>query len=171
MFFTEQSMAGQIIWALLFFSFILFYPRFMMYKMISEIEVTAEMLEAYARKGIGLIAKVATEKGGYKGDPKPTIERTMDFFLIPPVDLDPYGILAKIEHLMDKTEDRLTGIVDTIAPEGDKVWKANTLSLIKGGIGLNMLAKIVRHYVEFVKKTKNLQIAMMVQMSLPLINR
>jgi hypothetical protein len=164
-------MAGQIIWALLFFSFILFYPRFMMFKMIAEIEVVAEMLEGYTRRGVKLIEKVSREKGGAKEDPKPIIERTMDFFLIPPVDLDPYGILGKIEHLVDKTEDRLAGVVDSIAPGGDKVWKANTLSLLKGGIGLNMMAKIVRHYAEFVKKTKNLQIAMMVQMSLPLIKK
>jgi hypothetical protein len=171
MFFTEQSMTGQIIWALLFFAFILFYPRFMMYKMIADIEVVAEMIEGYTRRAVGLIEEVSKEKGGSKADPRPAIERTLDFFLIPPVDLDPYGILNKIEHLIDKTEDRLTGVVDQISPGADKVWRANTLSLLKGGIGLNMMAKIVRHYAEFVKKTKNLQIAMVVQMSLPLIKK
>jgi hypothetical protein len=79
--------------------------------------------------------------------------------------------LAKVEHIIDRTEDRLENIAEQISPASDHVWKANIVSLLKGGIGLNNIAKIVRHYVEFVKKTKNLQIAMIMQMNMPLIKK
>ncbi|MFH1773926.1 MAG: DUF1512 domain-containing protein [Methanobacteriota archaeon] len=162
---------GQVLWMIMFFAFILIYPKYMLYKMISDMEAVARTLEAYTRDAVEIIVKTSKEKGKPEIEPKKTIENAFEFFLIPPVDLDPYGILKKIEHIIDKTEDRLEEIAGKIAPQSDPVWRANTISLVKAGIGLNNIAKIVRHYVEFVKKTGNLQIAMIVQMSLPLIKR
>jgi hypothetical protein len=47
--------------------------------------------------------------------------------------------------------------------------KANIQMGMAGGIELYMISKIVRHYVEMIKKTKSYQIAMIIQMQLPLI--
>lgn len=134
-------------------------------------EEVAETLEGYTRDAINLIIDTSKKRGNPKIDIKNTVEGVMDFFLIPPVDLDPYGILAKVEHLIDKAEDRFEAVVKKIAPEADAVWKSNIISLVKGGIGLNNIAKLVRHYVEFVKKTNNLQMAMLMQMQLPIIKK
>ncbi len=129
------------------------------------------MLESYTKEAVELIAKTAEEKGKYADNPRRIVENAMDFFLIPPVDLDPYGILRKLEHLLDKAEDRFEDIASRIAPNSDAVWRANTISLLKGGIGLNTIAKMVRHYVEFTKKTGNLQLAMLLQMNMPIIKK
>lgn len=171
MFPIEQAWFGQIAWMLMFFVFIMIYPKYMLYKMISEMEEVAETLEGYTKNAVELIVKVSDEKGGPFANAKEVVDGTMEFFLIPPVDLDPYGILAKVEHIIDRTEDRLENIAEQISPASDHVWRANIVSLLKGGIGLNNIAKIVRHYVEFVKKTKNLQIAMIMQMNMPLIKK
>jgi hypothetical protein len=128
-------------------------------------------LENYVTEAVDLIVKTSKKKGGWESNPKEIIENTLEFFLIPPVDLDPYGILKKIEHLLDKSEDRFEEVAARIAPKSNEVWRAHIISLLKGGVGLNMIAKIVRHYVEFVKKTGNLQIAMLFQMNMPLIKR
>jgi len=42
---------------------------------------------------------------------------------------------------------------------------------LAGGIAVHEIAKIVRHYVELVRKTKSIQIAMILQMQMPLIER
>jgi hypothetical protein len=167
----DQNWTGQILWMVLFFSFILLYPKYMLYRMIAEMEKVAETLEGYTREAVDIIIKTSKEKGGVKEDPKRVVENALEFFLIGPVDLDPYGILKKVEHLLDKSESRFEEIAARIAPEGDDIWRANTVSLLKGGIGLNIIAKTVRHYVEFVKKTGNFQIAMIIQMSLPMIKK
>jgi len=166
-----NTSAGQVLWMLLFFLFIFLYPRYMLFKIIAEIEAVAEKLEGYTRRAVNITASVCKEKGKVKEDPKKIIENALELFLIPPVDLDPYGILKKIEHLLDKVEEKLESIAQTIAPESDEIWRANIVSLLKGGIGLNTIAKLVRHYVEFIKKTNNLQIAMLVQMNLPMIKK
>lgn len=169
----DQNWIGQVLWMILFFSFILIYPKYMLYRMIAEMEAVANTLEGYTKKAVDIILETAQEKGKTKGgeEERHIVENTMDFFLIGPVDLDPYGILKKIEYLLDKAEDRFEAIADTIAPQSDRVWRANMISLLKGGIGLNIIAKTVRHYVEFVKKTGNFQMAMVIQMSLPMIKR
>lgn len=171
MFPIAQAWFGQIAGMIMFFVFISIYPKYMLYKMIGEMEEVAETLEGYTEDAIELIVKVAKEKGGDFENTKEVVTNVMDFFLIPPVSLDPYGILKKVEHIIDKTEERLVNVAGQISPESDKVWKANTVSLLKGGIGINNIAKMVRHYVEFVKKTNNLQIAMLMQMNMPLIKK
>jgi len=160
-----------MVWMFLFFMFILFYPKYMLYKLIAEMDYCARRLEGYTKKGIDLVAKTSKERGRPKGDPKGKIEDAIEFFLIPPVSLDPFGILKKLEHVLDRAEDRFEEIAQDIAPESDEVWKGNIVSLLKGTIGLNTIAKIVRHYVEFVKETGNLQIAMVVQMQMPMIRK
>lgn len=167
----DQNWTGQMLWMLIFFSFILLYPKYMLYRMIAEMEAVAQTLEGYTKKAVDIIVKTSREKGRAKEDPRKVVENALEFFLIGPVDLDPYGILKKIEYLLDKAEDRFESIATTIAPESDQVWHANMISLIKGGIGLNVIAKTVRHYVEFVKKTGNFQVAMLIQMSLPMIKK
>ncbi|MEE8401524.1 MAG: DUF1512 family protein [Candidatus Hydrothermarchaeaceae archaeon] len=171
MFPIAQAWFGQIAGMIMFFVFIAIYPKYMLYKMIGEMEEVAETLEGYTEDAIELIVKVAKEKGGDFENTKEVVTNVMDFFLIPPVSLDPYGILKKVEHIIDKTEERLVNVAGQISPESDRVWKANTVSLLKGGIGINNIAKMVRHYVEFVKKTNNLQIAMLMQMNMPLIKK
>jgi hypothetical protein len=56
-------------------------------------------------------------------------------------------------------------------PDADNERKANIKMGLAGGITVHDISKIVRHYVEMVRKTKSLQIAMVLQMQLPLIER
>jgi len=53
----------------------------------------------------------------------------------------------------------------------DEEQKANTEMGLAGGIEMYIIAKIIRHYVELIKQTKSYQIAIIIQMQLPLIER
>jgi hypothetical protein len=161
----------QVLFTLLFFALIIIYPRYLFYRLVADMEEVAETLEAYTNEAVDIITKVCLEKGSIRTGIKERVQKTLDFFLIPPVDLDPYGILKKLEHLFDKAEDKFHSIAGEIAPECDRVWNANIVSLLKGGVGINTLAKMVRHYVELVKKTNNIQLAMILQMNMPIIKK
>ena len=169
MFAGSQVWQGvQVLFTVLFLLLILIYPRYLFYRMVADMEEVAERLEGYAREA----AELAVGMCGVKGEETLTkVRRTFDFFLIPPVDLDPYGILRKLEHLLDGAEERFWRVAEELAPECDQVVRANLVGVLKGGTGINMLAKLVRHHVELVKKTKNLQLAMVFQMNLPIIKR
>jgi hypothetical protein len=118
-----------------------------------------------------ILINVSKEKGKPVLDPSDTIEDFMEFFVVPPVDLDPYGVVKKFEKILDISEDRFKQMVKEIAPLADEETKANIVMTIKGTLGINGVAKQLRHNLELAKKTGNLQILLMLQMSLPLIMR
>lgn len=102
---------------------------------------------------------------------KRSVNRFLEFFVISPVSLDPYGVVKKLEHLVDLEKDRFKYFVNQVAPKLSSEEQANTMMGLSGAISLYMLSKLVRHFVELIKKTKSINLAMILQMQLPLIER
>ncbi len=160
---------GTIIWIVMFFAFMFVYPRMMISQVLWKLENTASSLE-----GMTANAKKIVTKKINKNPPKEikdAINNFMEFFVIEPVSLDPFGIVKKIEHLVKLSEKRFKYFVDNVAPKYDSETKANLVMGMSGAISLYQVAKIVRHYVELIRKTKNLQLAMVLQMQLPFVER
>ncbi|GBE55618.1 hypothetical protein BMS3Bbin15_01798 [archaeon BMS3Bbin15] len=168
--FGQFGTAAQIIMSILFFGLIIVYFRYSFFKMVGEMESVAETIEGYTKDAENIIVNTYG-KGGTVNEIKNIIRKSFDFFLIPPVNLDPYGILKKLEHFLDLSEDKFKATAMKIAPGCDENTLATVTSLIKGGVGLNSMAKLVRHYVEFIKKTNNFQLAMVLQMNIPIIKK
>jgi hypothetical protein len=102
---------------------------------------------------------------------KKSIKRFLEFYAIPPVNLDPYGIVKKYDHILTLEKERFNYFVSQIAPEADSEERARIVMGLSGAIELNMIRKIVRHYVELIKKTKSINLAFIIQMQLPFIER
>jgi hypothetical protein len=85
--------------------------------------------------------------------------------------LDPFGIVRKIEHIVNLSKQRFRYFVREVAPHLDEEEQANLMMGLSGAISLNQVAKILRHYTELIKKTKSVQLAMVFQMNVPLIER
>jgi len=160
---------GNILWLVFFMFFMLFYSRIIVTQMLWKLEQTAENLEELTDKGKKIVTKKVSKNPGKQL--RDSINNFLEFFMIQPVSLDPYGIVKKIEHVVNLEENRFKYFVDNIAPHMDKESQANLMMGLSGAISLNQIAKIVRHYVETIRKTKNLQLAMVLQMQVPLIER
>ncbi len=158
-----------IMFMLLWVAFFFFYPKIMISQILWQLEKSAMKLESYSRKSKKFIIKEITKKPNKTL--KESINRFFEFFVIEPVSLDPYGIVKKLDHIIKEQRDRFKYFVNQIAPGMDKEKQACIQMGLAGGITLHEIAKIVRHYVELIRKTKNLQIAMILQMQLPLIER
>jgi len=117
------------------------------------------------------LIKISVEKGNPVNDPTHAVDNFMEFFIVPPVSLDPNGIMDKFETILDLGEERFKQMTKTIAPQADDEWKSNITMTLKATLGINGVAKMVRHNLELSKKTGNLQILLMLQMGLPLIMR
>ena len=163
----EGDFLTQIFFFLMFFGFIFVYPRLMLMQVMMNLEKTVRQLEAYSNQG-KVIAIKKTRNGGSK-KVREAVGNFMDFFVIQPVSLDPAGIMKKIEHLTNLSERRFKYFVENVAPNLPEEEKANMNMTLAGAMSLNQIMKVVRHYVEIAKKTKNLQIAMILQMQLPMI--
>ncbi|MCX6815462.1 MAG: DUF1512 family protein [Candidatus Aenigmarchaeota archaeon] len=162
----EGGILGTVIWFVLFFVLIFLYPRLMLSQLIYKIEQSAVKMESMAETSIRIVVK----KVG-KNDVKNKMEEFTDFFVVEPSSLDPYGIVRKIDSTIRGMETRFTEFTEEIA--GDKSYqeKQEINYGMRAAIGLRQISKIVRHYVELAKKFKNLQIAMILQMQLPIIEK
>ena len=163
--------ALDIIGILVVILLILLLPWILRMRLLSEVTKKALELESMATESKEILTNISKEKGKPVLDPSKTIEDFMEFFIVPPVDLDPNGIVKKFEKILDLSEDRFKQMVKEVAPLADMETKANIVMTLKGTLGIYGVAKQVRHNLELARKTGNLQILLTLQMSLPLIMR
>lgn len=166
---TGGDWTQWLVWIIFFMIFFLFYPRIMLSQIMWKLEGSARRLEELSKKTRKFILKEISKNPS--ASVKDTVDRFFEFFLVDPVSLDPSGVVKKLDHLIINEKDRFSYLVDQISPKMDAEKKANIQMGFAGGIELYMISKIVRHYVEMIKKTKSYQIAMIIQMQLPLIER
>jgi len=139
----------------------------MVTQILFKLERSAEFLEGMSTKAEMIVLKKISKKRDKKL--KNGVKNFLEFFVISPVDIDPYGIIKKLEHLINLEKERFNYFVDQVAPKFDSETKANLTMGLSGAMSLYQVAKVVRHYVELIKKTKSINLAMIIQMQLPLI--
>jgi hypothetical protein len=164
-----EGIWGQVISLIMFIVFIFFYQRIMVTQILFKLEKSAQLLENMSDKSKKTVLGKISKKPDSKL--KRSVNRFLEFFVISPVSLDPYGVVKKFEHLIDLEKDRFKYFVNQVAPKLDSENKANLMMGLSGAISLYMLTKLVRHFVELIKQTKSVNLAMVLQMQLPLIER
>ncbi len=164
-----EGLIGNIMYFLLFIVFLFIYPRLLISQMLWKLEQTARELEGMTSSAKKIVTRKVSNNPSR--ELKDAVSNFLEFFIIEPVNLDPYGIVKKIEHVVDQSEEKFKYFVKKIAPKFDSEAQADLTMGLSGAISLNQISKIVRHYVEMVKKMKNLQYGLIIQMQLPLIER
>lgn len=159
--------SGSAIWYILFIAFIFLYPRLMLSQMIAKLEKSARQFESYADQASSLIYKHSKKEKGTKKE----IEKVFNLHVSSPTDLDPYGIVNRLDKIIRQMEGKFEYFAKNISAKNEKEDLQKVNYGLRAGMSVNMIAKIIRHNVELVKKFKNLQIAMMVQMQLPMIEK
>ncbi len=171
--FFQMTPGGDWISILMWFVFMLFlfffYPRMMISQIMWKLERTARELEKMSEDSKRFIAKEISKKLDKKL--KDSISMFFEFFVISPVSLDPYGVVKKFDHILRNQKERFRYFVNQIAPNLNEEKKASIEMGLAGGITMHQIAKMVRHYVELVRETKNIQIAILLQMQLPMIEK
>lgn len=171
MMFQQFDPLSVILWFVLFTLLFFILWRLQFYKVLADLESLSRKLDNYTKRTIDLLCKICIEKGSGSYRDRTKIEDFIDFFVIPPVSLDPYGILKKLEFLIDKSEERIENFIQSIAPKIDNIWKANAIGLLKGAISLHTINKQIKHYIGLLRKTGSLQLAMVLQMFIPILRR
>jgi hypothetical protein len=161
----------EIIGIIVVILFILLLPRIIRMRLTSSVLRATQKLEELVTESQELLVKLCQEKGNPSKDPRELVENYMEFFVIPPVDLDPNGIVEKYRKILDLSEDHFQRMAQELAPEADPEWISNIIMTLKSTLGLMGVYKMVRHNLVLAQKTGNLQILLMLQMNLPLIMR
>lgn len=164
------SVVLNIVWMLLFFAIIIaFNQRLQLYSYQRNVEKAVVRLEELASKSkeeaINSIKGYAPE--GL--DLRENVNGFLEFFTIEPVSLDPFGVLKRLEHLLDVRRSRSIEFVSKIAPKAEKVERENIEVVLEAATAVNYIYKVVRHYLLLGKKTKSLMIFVQLDMQLPMI--
>lgn len=102
-------------------------------------------------------------------DPSERIDKFLEYFAIMPVDLDPQGIIRKLDHIMRTKDERIRWEIRGMS-EGMTDWQASRIeNILEAATALNMIYKIVRHFYLMGKKTTGMFALVQLQMVMPLL--
>jgi hypothetical protein len=136
---------------------------------LKAIGSAVDKLKEKTIKARDILVERIKEVGKPKKDPKPQINSFLEFFTVSPVDIDPAGVINRLEHVLDIRKKRWEDQVKRMAPEADENQAANFENALEAALGLHQIFKIVRHFYILGKKSKSMMIIMQIQMQLSLI--
>jgi hypothetical protein len=102
-------------------------------------------------------------------DISPKVDQVLEYFTIMPVDLDPNGIVRKIEHVTITQDDRVRAEIKKIAPTADIVQATAAQNILEVATSVNLIYKIIRHFYLMGKKTSNFALLFQLQMIMPFL--
>jgi hypothetical protein len=102
-------------------------------------------------------------------DSSPKVDQVLEYFTIMPVDLDPNGIVKKIEHVTITQDDRVRAEIKRMVPSADSVQTSAAQNILEVATSLNLIYKIIRHYYLMGKKTNSFFVLVQLQMIMPML--
>ncbi|TXT62553.1 MAG: hypothetical protein BAJALOKI3v1_550007 [Promethearchaeota archaeon] len=173
---TQQTDPWSIIFNILFFGLIfisMFYgQKIQAWKASKDIEGALEKLKNWRDESTQTLFSnfkdFAKDKETDK-DLKLKLEDFMTFITISPVDLDPYGIVPKFDHIIDVRDNRYEEEVAKLAPKADETKRQNLENLLEATMAVDYVYRLVKHYLILGKKSKSALLLMQIAMQLTLI--
>jgi hypothetical protein len=162
----------DIIGFLIFLALIFLFPRLMMYQIITLLSAKVKIYEEMTNKAQKIVIKKIDRKTKLTGKQlKKSIDRIMEYFVVEPDSVDPNGIAKKIRYITNRHDKKLDIFVDDITYNIPVDVKKNLAASITHTIDLYQTTKIIKHFIELIKQTKNFQIGMVLQMQIPFIDK
>jgi len=164
------SVLLNIIWLLFIIIFFL-YPSFSQKLQLSYILRDLErklyriklIRDEVRRKTLDSLKKYSEE--GVEVDRE--LDRLLLSFAIQPESMDPYGIVYKLEHIMNTWEDTFEENVRMLCSKADRERVKTLTNLVEVARGIDYLYRVIRHYYLLGRKTSNIYIVLQVQMLMP----
>ena len=168
--FGNLGTISQLLFTVLFIAlFFGFGQKLQMRQFLWDIDKGLRKLDMFRNSAKDLTLKTVKDIGKPTTDPGPSINVLMEQFLISPVDMDPAGIVGKIDHLLDVRDEKFKEDVRRIAPGADSSQVMNLENLVEASWALNTIYRIIRHFYLMGKKTNSIFIIIQLQALLPLI--
>ncbi len=166
---SEFSWIINIVFIIFFMFMYLYGQRLQTYVWTRQAEAGLNQLEVLAKQGKQIALRMFKDLKMKEQDIKSTVDDFLEFFIIEPVNIDPAGVLGRLEHLLDVRSNRYEDHIARIAPNATPQQAANVEMVLEGAMALNYVFRVVRHFLLLGKKTKSIYYVMQLQMQLPQI--
>ncbi len=172
----QQTDPLTLILNLLFFAMIfvsMFYgQKIQGWRAAKEIEAGLEKLKKWDQDAKQMMVTKFKEFSDKKETDKDLLlklEDFMTFIAISPVSLDPYGIIPKLDHIVDVRDERFREEVKVLAPNADSVQLSGLENLLEAAMAVNYVYRLIKHYLILGKKSKSMILLLQISMQMTLI--
>jgi len=169
----NSSIFYILLYVVPFFLFFFYGSRLQTYNALREIGSGLNKLKVMKDKARKEAIDYLVNVGKAPTDPAQRVDQFLDYVTIMPVDMDPAGIVGKVDHVVTTNNDRVRSEVTTLLGQSNPVNTPVTVSisenLLEVATSLNIIHKIVRHYYLLGKKTNSYFTLIQLQMLMPMI--
>ncbi len=158
-----------LVWIGFFALTFLYQTRIQSYLALSEISRGLNKLKVMKDKARKDAIDYLVDVGKAPNDPSPRVDQFLDYVAIMPVDMDPAGIVGKVDHIVTTNNDRVRAEVGALLNQNNPVTVSISENLLEVATSLNQIHKIVRHYYLLGKKTNSYFTLVQLQMLMPMI--
>ncbi|MBC5792589.1 MAG: DUF1512 family protein [Nanohaloarchaea archaeon] len=156
----------QTLMSLAFVGLIFFFPKIMIWQTDRKLRGVLESLETYKDSSEQLF--VDSISGEMSEKQRNKFESLKDFKMSAPTNLDPAGMVGKLEHVLDTSENKFNRFIEGTAETEDEEELADLNMAFKGVMGTHQIHKVMRHFRQLIKKTGNIQLVGMINMMVPI---
>ena len=159
----------MLIWIIPIIIFVFYGQRIQLYVTSNDIKKNIATLNEYKDESKKELINFVKNNFMPKDDPTKKIETFLDYFSIMPVDMDPNGIVPKVQHFIRSREDYTRQHVKSLHPGMSDLELSKTQTLLEIASTLQLIYKIINHLFLTAKKQNNFPLILPLQMMLPFI--
>ena len=159
----------MLIWIIPVIIFVFYGQRIQLIISSNEIKKDIEKLEKYTTSTKKEFLKYVENNLTTSSDPEKKLDSFFDYFTIMPVDLDPNGIISKINHLVRSREDFIRLQINNMFKDLSSVELSKLQNLLEIVTTLQLFHKHTRHLYLTAKKQKNFPLILPLQMMIPFL--
>ncbi len=168
------SLIIQVLWFVLIFISMFYGTKLQAWRSQKEIETGLTKLKEWDDECKQILLsnfKKYADKKETDKDLMIKLEDFLTFIAITPVSLDPFGIIPKLDHVIDVRDDRFKEEVALMAPNIIKgsADAQNLENLLEAVMAVDFIYRLVKHYLILGKKSKSYILLMQISMQMSLI--
>ena len=165
----ESNPLMMLLWVIPIIVLVFYGQRIQLYISANEIKKDITKLEEFKNESRQKLISYIKNNLKPKDDPVQKIDSFLEYFTIMPVDLDPNGIIPKINHLVHSRDDFTRLQVRNLFNEISDFEITKIHNLLEIVTSLQMFHKVTRHLYLTAKKQKNFPLILPLQMMIPFI--
>ena len=159
----------MIIWIVPIIIFVFYGQRIQLYITSGEIKKGIKKLDGFRQESRNELIDYVSKTLKTDSNAVRKIDQFIDYFTIFPVDMDPNGIVDKVQHTVRSREDYTREHIRSLSPEINDLDLSKIQTLLEIASSLQMIYKIINHMFLTAKKQHNYPLILPLQMLLPFI--
>ena len=165
----DPSSLISLLWIGFFALTFIYGTRIQSYLALNDISRGLNKLKTMKEKARKEAIDYLVNVGKSPNDPAQRVDQFLDYVTIMPVDIDPSGLVGKIDHVVTTNNERVRQEVSRLVAQNNPVTVSISENLLEVATSLNMIHKIVRHFYLLGKKTNSYFTLVQLQMLMPMI--